>query len=160
MSTPASGLQYVGFWRRVGATLIDSILLVLVTTPLLWFAYGPRYWSSTAFIRGPADIVISWVLPAVATVAFWSWRQATPGKIAISARIVDATTGDTPSVGQWLARYLGYFVAIIPVGLGMIWVAFDDRKQGWHDKLAHTVVVQPKVRMIQPVVFTPRRAER
>jgi uncharacterized RDD family membrane protein YckC len=164
MSTPASvsagDLQYVGFWPRVGATLIDSILLVLVTTPLLWFAYGPRYWSSTAFIRGPADFFISWVLPAVATVAFWSWRRATPGKMAISARIVDATTGNSPSMGQWLARYLGYFASIIPVGLGMIWVAFDDRKQGWHDKLAHTVVVRPKVQPVQPVVFASRRAGR
>jgi uncharacterized RDD family membrane protein YckC len=39
-------------------------------------------------------------------------------------------------------RYAGYFVALLPVGLGILWVAFDARKQGWHDKLAKTVVVR------------------
>jgi uncharacterized RDD family membrane protein YckC len=29
------------------------------------------------------------------------------------------------------------------LGLGLLWVAFDRRKQGWHDKIANTVVVRP-----------------
>jgi uncharacterized RDD family membrane protein YckC len=35
-----------------------------------------------------------------------------------------------------IVRYLGYFVSSIPFGLGLFWVAFDARKQGWHDKMA------------------------
>ena len=50
-------------------------------------------------------------------------------------------------------RYLGYYVSIIPLFLGLIAVAFDPRKQGWHDKLAGTVVVRPRNRGPQPVKF-------
>jgi uncharacterized RDD family membrane protein YckC len=80
----------------------------------------------------------------VAVVVFWLYRQATPGKMALSMRVVDAETGNTLTLGQSIGRYLGYFVSIIPFGLGLIWVAFDPRKQGWHDKLAGTVVIRAK----------------
>ena len=64
--------------------------------------------------------------------------------MALSARVVDATTGNTLTVGQSIVRYLAYFIASLPLFIGYIWVAFDPRKQGWHDKLAGTVVVRPK----------------
>ena len=51
-------------------------------------------------------------------------------------------TGQKPSLGQFIGRYLAYFLAIIPAGIGLLWVAFDDRKQGWHDKLARTVLIR------------------
>ena len=95
-------------------------------------------------MQGPADFLINWLLPAVAIVLFWIYRQATPGKMAIKARIVDARTGAKPKPGQLMIRYLGYYVSTIPLGLGLIWVAFDPRKQGWHDKIAGTVVVRSK----------------
>jgi uncharacterized RDD family membrane protein YckC len=139
-------LEYVDFWPRVGATLIDTLLLGVICWPLLTKIYGPGYWTDGGLFRGPADLIISWVFPAVATVAFWAFWQATPGKMAISARIVDASTGNSPSIGQLVARYVVYFLSAIPLGLGFIWVAFDARKQGWHDKLASTVVVRSKER--------------
>ena len=64
-----------------------------------------------------------------------------PGEMAIKARIVDAKTGEKPTTKQWILRYIGYFVSAIPLGLGYFWIAFDKRKQGWHDKMAGTVVV-------------------
>jgi len=64
--------------------------------------------------------------------------------MAIGAKIVDAKTGRPASTGQLVGRYLGYYVSSIPFFLGIFWVAFDDRKQGWHDKLAGTVVIRAK----------------
>jgi len=146
-------LEYVGFWPRVGAAMIDSLLIVFITLPLLTAVYGREYWLFEAWVHGPADVLINWVLPAVAVVLFWVYRQATPGKMAISARIVDAQTGAKPTTGQLVVRYLGYYVAMIPLFAGIIWVAFDPRKQGWHDKLAGTVVVRPKRRGPEAVRF-------
>ncbi len=74
----------------------------------------------------------------------------------LSLRVVDATTGNTLSVGQSLGRYLGYYVSTIPLLIGLIWVAFDSKKQGWHDKLAGTVVVRARSRGSEPVKFEPR----
>ncbi len=148
-------LEYVGFWPRVWASIIDTILIMLVTAPLARIVYGSGYFSYDygATIRGPEDFLITFVLPAIAVIAFWTAKHATPGKIAIGARIVDEKTGGAPSLRQHVIRYLGYFVSIFPACLGLIWVAFDSKKQGWHDKLAGTVVVRPKNRKPEPVRF-------
>jgi uncharacterized RDD family membrane protein YckC len=137
-------LKYVGFWARVGAALIDSALLLLIITPVLYWIYGPKYFEAPGSIAGPTDVLLNWVFPALAVIIFWIYRQATPGKMVIGAHIVDADTGQPPSAGQLIGRYFGYYVSIIPLGLGLIWVAFDARKQGWHDKLAGTVVVRER----------------
>jgi uncharacterized RDD family membrane protein YckC len=144
--TDTDELEYVGFWSRVGASLIDTVLVIMICWPLLTMIYGWQYWTTQAFIRGPADLLINWVFPAIAVVLFWVYRQATPGKIAIGARIVDAATGEKPSTRQLIIRYLAYYVSVIPLFIGIVWVAFDSRKQGWHDKLAGTVVVRSKQR--------------
>lgn len=137
-------LEYVGFWTRVVATLIDSVLLLVVTMPLLLAFYGVAYLDSDKNIEGPADFILSYVFPIVAVILFWCFKQATPGKMAVRAKIVDAKTGGSPSVGKCIGRYFAYILSAIPFGLGYIWVAFDPRKQAWHDKLAGTVVVRPR----------------
>jgi uncharacterized RDD family membrane protein YckC len=153
MESNEGELEYVGFWARVGASIIDSLLVGLIIWPVAAAVYGTDYWLDQRFIKGPVDFLLSWVFPAVAVILFWVAKQATPGKMAISARIVDAVTGGKPGTGQLIIRYLGYYVAMLPVFLGIVWVAFDGRKQGWHDKLAGTVVVRPKWRGPQPVTF-------
>jgi len=137
-------VEYVGFWARVGASIIDTVLMLVICLPLVHWIYGEEYWMSGKWVNGPADFLITWVAPAVAVVLFWIYRQATPGKMAISAKIVDAKTGGKPSTGQLIGRYLAYYLSTIPFFLGFIWVAFDARKQGWHDKLAGTLVVRSK----------------
>ena len=146
-------LEYAGFWSRTGATIIDTILLMLITAPLLISIYGTDYFTSEEIIAGSWDFLISWVLPAFATIIFWIYRAATPGKMAIKAKILDANTGRAPSTGQLIGRYFAYLVSILPLCLGIFWVAFDKRKQGWHDKLAGTVVVKNKDTGPEPVVF-------
>ena len=146
MTEKQENLEYVGFWPRVGATIIDSILILIIIIPLLSAFYGATYWESEKFVEGPMDFLLSYVFPMVAIGAFWIMKKATPGKFAISAKIVDAKTGREPSIGQCIIRYLAYFLSTIPLCLGFIWVAFDPKKQGWHDKIAGTVVVRPKKR--------------
>lgn len=139
-------LEYVDFWPRVGASLIDMLIIGLVTAPLQYLVYGPSYFTvqSEEPVRGIPDLLISFVLPFVGVVLFWLKKQATPGKMVVAARVVDATTGKTLTAGQAVGRYLGYIVAAIPFGLGLLWVIFDRKKQGWHDKMAGTVVIRPR----------------
>lgn len=72
---------------------------MVITFPALISIYGWAYFDGeqTGLVAGPADFLISWVLPAIAVIAFWIIKQATPGKMAISAQIVDATTGQPAS---------------------------------------------------------------
>jgi uncharacterized RDD family membrane protein YckC len=152
---PADSLEYAGFWARVGAALIDTVVFVCVSVPLLVAIYGWVYFrhAVSGESAGTADVLISWVGPAAFSIAFWLYKQATPGKLAVGARVVDAKTGGPITPVQSVVRYLGYFVSIIPLCLGLLWVAFDPRKQGWHDKLAGTVVVRSKGGGTQPVRF-------
>ncbi len=134
--------KYVGFWARVLATLIDSVLIMAITLPPLLAIYGLAYLENNEAVSGLADILISNILPMILVILFWTKKQATPGKMAVSAKIVDAETGGKPSKKQCVGRYFAYILSAIPLGLGFLWVAFDPKKQSWHDKLAGTVVVK------------------
>ena len=135
--------KYAGFWLRLGAFLIDTLIVSVIVLIILLAIFGKDYLRLQE--QGEtlwADILFQVVLPAVAAILFWRYRGATPGKMLLSARIVDAGTLGPPSTGQLIGRYFAYLVSIIPLFLGFLWIAFDKRKQGWHDKLAGTVVVR------------------
>jgi uncharacterized RDD family membrane protein YckC len=124
--------KYAGFWIRVAAALIDTIWLILITFPFLIMIYGMDYFNGALGkpVLGIWNFIISYVLPAVVIIIFWIYRSATPGKMVVKVKIVDAKTGEQPSTGQYIGRYLAYFVSSFPLGLGIIWVAFDKRKRG------------------------------
>ena len=145
--------EYVGFWPRLGATIIDSVLLSMVIYPLLYTIYGTQHFTDDRFITGGGHFIVSFVLPAIAIIAFWIYRSATPGKMAILATIVDAKTRLQPSKGQLIVRYFAYALSAIPLGWGFISIARDPKKQGWHDKLAGTIVVRPVGIKTEEAVF-------
>ncbi len=135
-------LEYAGFWVRTGAALIDTILLLIIIMPALTLIYGSDYWASESLFMGFWDLAFNYIFPAIAVILFWIYKSATPGKMALKLCIVDAKTGEKASTGQLIGRYFAYYISIIPLLLGIIWVGIDKRKQGWHDKLAGTVVVK------------------
>jgi uncharacterized RDD family membrane protein YckC len=142
-------LEYVGFWPRVLATIIDTLVISLALAPFANHVVNINIEAidldrppSTSQLLGQLFDPWSFGIMAIVVLLFWLARQATPGKMVISARIVDARTGGKPSGMQLLLRYLGYYVSMFGLGLGFIWVAFDARKQAWHDKMANTVVVR------------------
>jgi uncharacterized RDD family membrane protein YckC len=151
-----SEATYAGFWIRLAASIIDSLLLLAIILPIELAVYGREYLDSTKLIYGPVDFLVSWVFPVVATILFWINRAATPGKIWLKLRIADARTGQPPSLQQSVVRYFGYFLSIIPLFLGFLWIAWDPRKQGFHDKLAGTVVlVRPRESRAPSAQSTP-----
>ena len=135
-------MQYSGFWIRLWATVIDTLLFTLWSIPLMYAIYGDPLLTQPRWVMGPADVVINWIVPTMAVILFWRNRQATLGKMAIRARIVDANTGGVPPTRQDIIRYFGYLVSLLPLGLGYLWISFDPRKQGFQDKLAGTVVLR------------------
>ena len=133
----AAPVRYVGFWPRVAAGLLDLVLVLFVVTPVAVFLFGDGWTDG----RGMLGFAVNWVPLGGAIIAFWMTKGATPGKIAISAVVVDAQTHAPVDFWQALTRYVGYFVSTVPLFAGLGWVAFDARKQGWHDKMARTVVI-------------------
>ncbi|MDH3388273.1 MAG: RDD family protein [Gammaproteobacteria bacterium] len=143
--TPNSDdIHYSGFWIRVLASLIDTAWLLILILALGWMIYGAIYFQSSDFTQGYPDLFISYVLPFLLTLVFWHYRSATPGKMVLGIKIVDAKTLAKPSTGKLVIRYLCYYLSALPLGLGFFWVAWDRRKQGWHDKIAGTLVIKEK----------------
>lgn len=146
-------MTYAGFWIRLGASIIDTLVMIIIFIPTAIMIYGANtmnteisnenmsYWSSSFHMEGSGNIFLNYILPAFLVLAFWLYKSATPGKMATRLTIVDAKTGKKPTLVQFLLRYVGYFISSI-FFLGFIWIAFDKRKQGWHDKIARTVVVR------------------
>ena len=144
VADPQETVVYAGFWVRVGAAIIDSILMLIIFIPLLIWIYGGEELVQRAETGewGATYYLLTYGLPAVAIIAFWIARGATPGKMALALRIVDAKTLGPLGKGQAVGRYLAYYLSSIVLCLGLLWVAFDRRKQGWHDKLAGTFVIR------------------
>jgi len=146
------GLEYVGFWPRVGAAVIDTVVLLLALSPVVYVMFGSFNPSNRL-----GDLVFNVVLPCAITVFLWVRYGGTPGKYALSARVVDADSGEPLTTGRALLRYVGYYLSIAPLFIGLLWVAFDRRKQGWHDKIANSVVVRPTGDQVPRSSITIRR---
>jgi uncharacterized RDD family membrane protein YckC len=124
------------------AALIDTVLMAIVVIPLSALVISPRMRRSLDDGLSFASLTVEWIVPAILVLVFWFARGATPGKMAISAEIVDADSLQKPTQRQFVIRYLGYFVSSFGLLLGLVWVGIDGRKQGWHDKMASTVVIR------------------
>ena len=138
--------EYAGFWPRLGATLVDTVLLFLLTMPVMFLVYGELYWDSDDFILGGWDVILNWICPLLATVTFWIYRSATPGKIVFGLEVLDMKTGSKLTVSTSIIRYFSYYLSAIPLCLGFIWICFNSKKQGWHDLIAGTIVVKKSQR--------------
>jgi uncharacterized RDD family membrane protein YckC len=169
---PAPGIAYAGFWIRLVAFIIDliplAILSVLVIAPFIGTFIdaiselppppstedpnSPEYLAWQRLLMQRLTPVISQLTPlsgllqlvsALYYIGFWTWRGQTPGMMLLGLRVARESDGAPPGLARSILRYVGYFISQLVLFIGFIWVAFDSRKQGWHDKIAGTVVVRP-----------------
>ncbi len=138
-SSPGPPPQPAGFWLRAGAFCLDWLLLTVA---------GYLLWGSDVVRTGASPFVFrinfqntQLLLPLGYYLGFWIWRGATPGKMLCRLEIRAAGHGRLRP-GQAVLRLLAYLPSFFLFGLGFLWIAFDKDKQGWHDKIAGTVVVR------------------
>lgn len=136
----AAAASYGGFWIRAVAYIIDGILLGIVGRIVdLIFQVNPQDTTSGAYgIASAVQIVIYFAYFA----GLWTYQGASLGQRIFKLRVVDANTGQPITIGKALLRVLGLVVSFLVCFIGVIWVAFDARKQGWADKIAGTLVLQ------------------
>jgi uncharacterized RDD family membrane protein YckC len=140
---PMAGYHYAGFWVRFLAFILDGIVLAVVTGALapVW---GPQIdFSGNAFRVNAGANAFGTLIGLAYFIGFWSWRGQTVGMIPFNMRVVGVADGEKIDVVRGLLRYVGFIISAIPFFLGLIWAGFDPRKQGWHDKMAGTVVIRP-----------------
>ncbi|MCX6909482.1 MAG: RDD family protein [Verrucomicrobia bacterium] len=124
-----TALSRPGFWMRIGAALLDCIVISLLVSPI-----------------GLKREVISdepWFLLVLLAylIGLWTWRGTTIGCIICGLKIV-RTDGQPVTLGVAIVRALASLLSLAVVGLGFFWIAWDREKQAWHDKIAGTLVVR------------------
>jgi uncharacterized RDD family membrane protein YckC len=139
---PASApLASIGL--RCGAFLLDYILLLLVPAVTLSLALiFKRPLPSVSYL-----ILTAGYLAALALALFnWVYLCVRDGQSLgqrlIGIRVVRADGAPLTYKLAALRHLVGYPLAIFAAGLGVVWMLFDARQQGWHDKLAGTIVVK------------------
>jgi uncharacterized RDD family membrane protein YckC len=140
---PAAGVVYAGFWIRVVAWVIDAIALGILTSAFTPFLGNPAVWiEGPRVLVNPGANAFGALIGLVYFVGMWSWRGQTVGMMPFRLYVARVEDGGRPDLVRAFLRYVGLILSFAALLLGVIWVAFDGRKQGWHDKLAGTLVVR------------------
>lgn len=151
-------LHPAGFISRLLAFVLDIVIVsvgalvfaALVSLFLNFFGLRPEQTAPDISVRNVLGILqnLIVVLSGLAVllfipgyfVLFWVLVGATPGMQILGLRVV-RSNGQMLSWSRAIVRYIGYFLSAIILLLGFLWVFIDGRRQGWHDKLADTLVV-------------------
>jgi uncharacterized RDD family membrane protein YckC len=145
-TTETARATYGGFWARFLAIVLDWIIIGIMSSAL-----GALVGAGTVVTTQTAGgVQVNVAANAMATlvglvyfVGFWSFRNGqTPGMIPFRMRVVKASDGTAPDWVVSLLRYAGLIISMAAIFIGVIWAAFDSRKQGWHDKIAGTLVLR------------------
>jgi uncharacterized RDD family membrane protein YckC len=133
--------EFAGFWIRFGATLLDFLFLL----GLSFLIFNPirRALGYDLETLSPVDFVETIVDLLYTTLLTW-WSGQTLGKMIVGIRVVSARHARGKlTIGQVLLReVIGKLLSGIVLMLGYLWVAWSDKKQGWHDLIAKTYVVR------------------
>lgn len=129
---------YANFGQRAAALFINLFLFAVVTSllPLIVLRLS----------GGTVDLMVaegfSSVLFLLVLAICWVKLRGSPGQLMMGCYVADEQSHSPIGWKSAAVRALGYIVSLIPFGLGFFWAAWDKRQQGWHDKLAGTLVLQ------------------
>ncbi len=146
--TVAGEMVYAGFWIRVGAKIIDVIILYalgFVVSLLGFFITGiPSSGGQipTRFMAGNILIaMISWVIQIAYPIYFLGKYGATLGKMACGLKVV-RPDGEKISYARACGRAFAEGVSSLTLGIGYIMVALDEEKKALHDRICDTRVIK------------------
>jgi uncharacterized RDD family membrane protein YckC len=141
-------VRVIGFGKRLAATLLDGFL-VSALTMIVAFSVG-FFGAFLDMYRDSEDVPMMWIVAVsgfVISIAYYvaSWTRGgmTPAKYLFGQKVV-GTDGELLPLGKAVLRYVGYVVSILTLSLGFLWIAFDEKRQGLHDKIAGSFVVDPE----------------
>jgi len=127
--------ERAGFGIRLVAYLMDSVIIFLISLLIgVMMSFG----------RSALDVGESlvYILFTLYSIGMWVFAGgATIGKKIMGIKIVTAD-GSPIGLGRAILRLIGYFVSGLFLGLGYLWIIWDEKKQGFHDKIAGTITVK------------------
>jgi uncharacterized RDD family membrane protein YckC len=162
---PALGVSFASHGARLGAYILDAIIVGLIMSMLfvaLVVAVGSSIdWTQMTHLDRystpdeVATVFRPWLvlIPGIILVSilgllyfpfFWARRGPTPGMMMAGIRVVRDRDGGRVGWGAAILRLIGYWVSGALLYLGFIWVLIDGRRRGWHDLIAGTCVISSR----------------
>lgn len=147
---PLGTAGYASFARRFAAMFLDGILMILAIFPSA-FIIGLVIGVAGVLVQMPYQgrllvaklsgfvfaVLVRWFYFAACECSVW---QATPGKKALGIRVTDLQ-GNRISFGRATKRFFSKYISSLALGFGFWCVLWDQRSQGWHDRIADTLVL-------------------
>jgi uncharacterized RDD family membrane protein YckC len=128
----AAYVRYAGFWKRVGASLLDGIIVGIPLSIILYLTLG---------LDSVTSNVISFVVQLLYTTLMESSdKQATLGKMIVGIKVTDLY-GERISFGRAVGRYFAAILSGLILGIGLMMAGWTSKKQALHDMIAGTLVV-------------------
>ena len=165
VQTGTQNIYVMGFGRRLAAALIDG-LIILIGSNLLAMAVGLigvylNMYSDREPIPVAALVIIcGLILSLLYFVIPWSSSGQTIAKSVLGIKVV-GSDGKTLSLGRAFLRYIGYIISAIPFSFGFLWIVFDKKGQGWHDKIASSYAAEGDADMLENarIEFVPSESK-
>jgi len=141
-------IEKAGFWVRFAAYFIDSVVLTLCSLFLLLilFVLINFFSNNNGSLSEILNTLLipfyfsSYILKCFYFTFFHSYNGQTVGKLMCGIRVVDLKEKNI-SFFKSFVRFFGYYLSLYCLGFGFLWVLIDKKRQGWHDKLAGSIVV-------------------
>jgi uncharacterized RDD family membrane protein YckC len=158
MDRPTLQGQYAGFASRAAGMVLDAVIVSTILIVITWVTTSLGSYLGldigkclatglSTSLRSQIGCVLARLLLAfnalfavVYTVVMWMLIGQTIGQSIMGVRVV-RLDGRRITFFTALRRLIGYAVCVVTLGLGFVWVLIDDRRQGWHDKIAGTCVI-------------------
>lgn len=133
--------SYAGFWIRLGAFWMDELVILLVAMFFGSLAYSTAMGRQLFpnFEKINLFIILLFILYHG---LFLGKFKTTPGKKFFGLAVIPSRASERFGYSEAFLRTFGYFISELALGIGFLWIAFDKHKQGWHDKIARTRVIQ------------------
>jgi len=139
--------RYGGFWKRSFAFLVDKMILLFICLIFLFVGLSAM---SAGFNNIEPEmimerfIIVYYLLTHLLGMLYFTYFHGTtgqtPGKMLFGLQVIQSS-GEKMTPGIAFLRWVGYIFSGLIFYLGFLWIAFDGKKQGWHDKIAGTVVI-------------------
>ena len=146
-----AALPKAGFWIRAAAAVVDALIAGALQGIIVFLFAGLlglllHGFDSDSFMM----LCLAWLLSASVSVVYYVYFTAyggqTPGKMALRIKVVRTDSSSLTMGRAFYREVICKFVSGIILGIGYLMVAFDEKKQGLHDRMADTYVVRLDVK--------------
>ena len=142
-----------GVGQRLASYLVDAVVLSIIYIALI-FLFGVQI-EEEAIAGGDFSTAFSavYILMAAIAIGYYTYffgNGQTPGMKLVEIKLIRVDGVEPVGYKKGFFRWVGMEISGMIFLLGYLWILIDKNKQGWHDKIAGTVVIRDRGKPLPP----------